>query len=303
MLPSLATTIELEDLTYPIIMQPKIDGVRGWNPDGRLLGRSMEEHANKYVTQRYSAALFAGCDGELHFGNPCANSVCRATTSAINTIGGKPDVHWTLFDLVTRETFWKPYEQRLIDLQCFVQRLEKELPSMAQGIAVIPSSVVHSLDEVLELERHYTDAGYEAVCFRRPDAVFRSGRLPPQISGVLRYKRFEDREGIITGLIEGQINNNIQVYGADGYAKRSTHAENMVPSGTIASLVVRDLHTGKTHTVAKGKLTAAECANYFKNPELILGRTCTYRSFPRGVMNQLRWPTFRNFRAASDLEK
>ena len=68
MLPSLATTLtNLKTLPFPLIVQPKIDGVRGWNPKGILLGRSMETHANKYTTNRFSSAELAGMDRVIGF--------------------------------------------------------------------------------------------------------------------------------------------------------------------------------------------------------------------------------------------
>lgn len=303
MLPSLATTVtKLEALRFPLIVQPKIDGVRGWNPNGNLLGRSMEPHANKHTTLLFSSAHLAGRDGELHVGSPFSDEVCRATTSAVNTIAGEPAVTWALFDLVTRDTFFLPYEERLNKLMDVVRREHERTEEMVP-YKVIHSMKVHCLDELLELDAGFIQQGYEGTIIRKPGDVFRSGRLPEEVASVLRLKRFTDREGKIIGLIEGALNNNMQTFGADGYAKRSTHAANMAPSGTIGSLIIEDLETKEVHTISKGKLTAAECRNYFLHQHLILGRICTYRSFPRGALSKLRWPTFRNFRAASDMEK
>lgn len=303
MLPSLATTLtNLKALPFPLIVQPKIDGVRGWNPKGILLGRSMETHANKYTTNRFSSAELAGMDGELYVGSPFSDEVCRATTSAVNTIAGQPPVVWALFDMVTRETFFKPYEDRLSHLMEFVYA-RSLYAGPDKSIHVMPSRKVKTLDELLEIDEEHINTGYEGTIVRKPGDVFRSGRLPEEIASVLRMKRFTDREARIIGIIEGSTNNNMQTFGADGYAKRSTHAENMVPSGTIGALIVEDLETGDVHTVSKGKLSHRECKNYFQHQHLIIGRICTYRSFPRGSLNKLRWPTFRNFRAQSDMEK
>ena len=303
MLPSLATTLtNPKALTFPLIVQPKIDGVRGWNPKGTLLGRSMEPHANKYTTNRFSSAELAGMDGELYVGSPFSDEVCRATTSAVNTIAGQPQVVWALFDMVTRETFFKPYEDRLSHLMEFVHK-RSFYAGPDKTIHVMPSRKVKTLDELLEVDEEHINLGYEGTIVRKPYDVFRSGRLPEEAASVLRMKRFTDREARIIGIIEGSTNNNMQTFGADGYAKRSTHAANMVPSGTVGALVVEDLETGEVHTVSKGKLSHRECKNYFQHQHLILGRICTYRSFPRGSLNKLRWPTFRNFRAQSDMEK
>jgi hypothetical protein len=100
----------------------------------------------------------------------------------------------------------------------------------------------------------------------RPQAwydVFRSGRLPEEVASVLRLKRFTDREGKIIGLIEGALNNNMQTFGADGYAKRSTHAANMAPSGTIGALISR----------GPGDQRGAHCLQREAQPPLSAGTT------------------------------
>lgn len=60
--PMLATNAEISKLKFPLIIQPKIDGVRGWNPKGELLGRSMEPHANLFTTATFSGDCFAGLE-------------------------------------------------------------------------------------------------------------------------------------------------------------------------------------------------------------------------------------------------
>jgi len=301
--PMLATNAEISKLKLPLILQPKIDGVRGWNPKGELLGRSMEPHANLFTTAKFSGAPFLGLDGELTVGDVTDDSVCRATTSKLSRIAGTPEVHWNLFDMVTRETFFLPYIERLKQLQYHINELKHRGTSAADKLSIVPWALVYNLTQLYNLETYYTNMGYEGVILRNPLGVWRSGKCTPASNALLRIKRFEDREGKIFAVYEGQINNNPPTWGANGKTKRSTHAENMEASGIIGSLGVVDLETGKAVTVSKGKMTAAECLRYFRQQKLIIDRICTYRIYPKGGVSKPRFPTFRNFRAESDMEK
>ena len=37
-------------VTFPCIVQPKIDGVAAYNRNGKLVGRSLKQHENKFTT-------------------------------------------------------------------------------------------------------------------------------------------------------------------------------------------------------------------------------------------------------------
>ena len=297
--PSLAITMQLELLRFPLICTPKIDGVRGWAPYGSILCRSMDPPANLHTRKLFNSPELIGCDGELCVGDPWNDSACRNTTSALNSIGGTPNVIWHLFDYVTRETFFQTYAHRLDKLQDFLYRIQQE--EFASKLAYVPHEWAHNLDELLEIEKRYVEQGYEGLVARSPDSLWRQGRASATNQSYLRLKRFEDREGEIVELLEGSNNNNPLTYSTTGYAKRSTHAENMVPSGKVGSLVLKDLASGKLVTVSKGKLTAVECERYWKNPELIIGSIGTYRTFPRGSVKLPRHPTLQNIRARFDI--
>ena len=299
--PSLAVTMQLDALRFPLICSPKIDAVRGWAPYGRILGRSMEPPANKRIQALFNSPLLAGCDGELCAGEPWHDSACRVTTSVINSINGADDVMWHLFDYINRKTFFLGYAHRLEELHSFLIGVQDE--PFARHLTYVPTEWAYNLEQLLEIERRYTDIGYEGLIARSPDSMYRPGRATISNQAYLRLKRFEDREGEVVRLLEGTNNNNQLTYDARGYAKRSTHAENMVPSGKVGSLVLRDLKDNKLVTVSRGKLTAAECERYWKAPELIVGSIATYRIFPRGSVNLPRHPTLQNIRSRFDLDR
>ena len=146
--PSLAVTMQLELLKFPLICTPKIDGVRGWAPYGSILCRSMEPPANLHTRKLFNNPLLIGCDGELCVGDPWNDSACRNTTSALNSIGGTPNVIWHLFDYVTRETFFQTYANRLDRLQDFLYSIQgEEFSSRLRHVVFLGGChMLHGLD-------------------------------------------------------------------------------------------------------------------------------------------------------------
>ncbi len=98
--PMLAEDYVESKLKFPLIAQPKIDGVRGLNLEGQLTGRSLKAHKNLYTTAFFSQKPFKGLDGELAAQAETHPDLCRLTTSAVGTIDGEPFTLWHCFDLI-----------------------------------------------------------------------------------------------------------------------------------------------------------------------------------------------------------
>ena len=94
----LAEDFDESKLIFPLIAQPKIDGVRGLNMLGTLTGRSLKTHKNVYTTKFYSQSCLIGFDGELAANSETHPDLCRITSSALSTIAGEPFTLWWLFD-------------------------------------------------------------------------------------------------------------------------------------------------------------------------------------------------------------
>ena len=108
----LAEDFEADKLVFPVLVQPKIDGVRGVVSDaGVLTGRSLKLHGNRYATQRFSEERFAGLDGELTLGTVLNHDdLCRSTRSALASYDGEPDIYFNVFDLIDKHTIMLTYD-------------------------------------------------------------------------------------------------------------------------------------------------------------------------------------------------
>lgn len=308
--PMLADDADLEKLVFPAIWQPKIDGVRAYHP-GQFLARSMEPHANRFTANFFNNPMLQGFDGELaaeHHQNP---RLCSLTTSATNTHAGEPFVLWWLFD-----DFSNPdvgYLQRFHDMCKRVEVIKQFDPALGQRLRIVECRIVKNLDEFLALHAAGVEAGYEGSIYRRIDGLHKDGRSTNREGGLLRVKPFTEDECRITRLEEGRTNGNEQTTGANGKAKRSTHAENMVPNGmlgayygvTIKDIVVNNgkkiIPKGTEVKVSAGKMDHGQRKYAMEHPEEFIGTIGKFQHFPKGVKDKIRFPTHQSFRAATDL--
>lgn len=298
--PMLASDAVEKKIILPCLAQPKIDGVRGWNPNGNMLARSMKPHGNHYTRKFFSEPRYTGLDGELAASDERDPLLCTKTTSATSTRKGEPFLLWHCFDLIRQDTILLPYEERYKALQHAVDHIGGHL-------RLIPSHLCKSMKEILEWEELWLDAGYEGIILRNPKGMHKQGRSTPTEGGLLRIKRFIEEEARVIGVTEGFRNDNIAQQNELGQSFRSSHQENKVPNGRIGSLqciILKDselFKAGQEITVSPGLLTHAECEYFFQHQEEILGRIIKFKHFARGVKDKPRFPTFQSFRALTDM--
>lgn len=309
----LASDVVEKKLKFPLIAQPKIDGVRGGNMLGELTGRSGKKHANLYTTQLFSQLECLGFDGELAAQDEHHPDLCRLTASALNTVEGQPFTLWWLFDWIHPGTFDKPYAVRLEMLQKKVWYLQQVNAFEAWGrLRVMPSVTVHTMAELNALDEKHLELGFEGTCTRDPNGMHKQGRSTATEGGLLRMKQFIEEEAIVVEIEEGQANQNEATLDPHGYTERSTHQENMVPNGMVGAMICRSLKDvvwqGKTIIqrdqlikVAAGRMSHDERRDYFLNSHKLIGQTIKYQFSPKGIKDKPRFPTFQSIRMQSDI--
>lgn len=301
MLPMLAHDYVASKLRFPLLLQPKIDGVRGLNLLGTLTGRSLKTHKNKFTTEFYSHPSCLGLDGELAANEETHPDLCRLTTSAVGTIAGEPFLLWHPFDFVNSGSLLLPYHRRLELLESHYKLMVAHAPQIANRVKPIKTIVVNNSDDMHHQEVLWLAAGYEGAIIRDPDGLYKQGRSTPTEGGLLRIKRFAEAEAVVSRVIEGDENLNEAKVNETGHTSRSSHQENMVPNGMVGALECVDCKTGKTITVAAGRMTHVERKHFFEHPELIINKTIKYKTFLKGVKDLPRFPTYQCIRVESDL--
>src|SRR5262249_7923983 len=94
--PMLAATLEdVEAVNYPVLVSPKIDGIRCLIHDGQPVTRKLKPIPNHYV--RHKLQGLPPFDGEITVG-PMDAGMFDRTQSAIMSHDGEPDFTYWVFD-------------------------------------------------------------------------------------------------------------------------------------------------------------------------------------------------------------
>lgn len=296
----------LDALPYPMAMFIKYDGVRTLHLGGNY-GRSMKLHANPHLQSVFNKPEYFGFDSEGIVGDPLAPNCISVSSGAYSRKKDKPkegkfvkvDAVCYVFDDFTFPN--EPYKDRYARAHQRVTMLRAADSSAPFRMAEM--FIVHNKEELLALLDKTEGDGHEGMIGRSLHGKYKYGRATPKEMTFLRFKRFEEREGVIESCEEGSTNTNEAKRNELGRTERSTKKEGMVPNGQIASLMVRDLKTGKLEKIAAGKMTDAEAAHWFANFDEIKGQIAKYKVFSKGTGNftKPRFPTFQCIRSKEDM--
>lgn len=300
-----------DKLVFPLIGQPKVDGVRALNLTGKLTARSLKPFKNKYLTSRFSHSALIGFDGEMAAERETHPDLCRLTTSATGTILGEPYVLWWLFDYVTVENRNAGYEHRMLQLAERVRQIVGEAPHLHPHLRIMPSKVLHSLEELLAYDDENLIAGYEGTVLCGADMPHKDGRAGKKLFK-WRIKRFVDFEFQVHTIFEGEENQNEAQINELGNTFRSSHQENKVANGMVGAMlgtVLADVFDGDTLLFSKGqevrvgagRLTHDQRRHYFINQNEFKSLIHKAKFFPKGIKDKPRFPTWQTFRNAEDM--
>lgn len=293
--PMKAENAVLSKIQFPVLIQPKIDGVRGLIVNGQLRTRTLKPFGNKFIQRELSRLEFSGLDGELYLGSDmCSPSLCRDTTSALNSYQGSPKITFMVFDDISPGTIEKTYLHRLKTARDRVRELVARNPSQVD-ITLVQSKLVESLEDLEDFETSWIDRGAEGIILRDPHGLYKNGRSTVREGGFLRIKRFADMEVTVIDLVEAQENQNEAMINHLGYTERSSHQDFKVGKGMVGALICKT-DNGQIIRVGPGNMTESERILFWHQPERILNKRATIKYFPHGMLNAPRFPTFKHLR-------
>jgi len=309
--PQLAEDAILDQVRFPCIVQPKIDGVRAMNLQGTLTGRSLDPFEGFRITEYFSRPEFIGFDGEMTLGSKpnCTERLCSMTTGAMGRFKGvteMADLHWWVFDYLPDPSL--PYQSRYTLLSMKVEELNHP------RVHLVPRRMIFDLPDLKFWIGEYAGAGWEGTIIRNPGAPYKEGRATKKGQELWRVKPWADAEILVTGITEGEINGNVAKKNTLGRTERSSAKAGMIPNGQVGSiqgLMIKDFHdpfTGKLLfekglpiTVGSGEMTVEDATRYFRNPEHIVGRLVKFKHMTHGVKDKPRFPTYISHRLAQDM--
>lgn len=312
MKPHLACDADLDTITLPKIILPKIDGVRGINLFGGMTGRSLKQHKNRFTTSIFSHSGMLGFDGELAAAELTHPNLCSLTTSAVGTIQGEPFVTWNVFDYIRPETYRMPYRERIMQLDRELFKLQADGVPYSERIRMVDFWTASTLEDLLAAHEYFLAKGYEGTIARDPEGIHKNGRCTDREQAYLRLKPFIDAEIVVTRLEEGETNNNEATTNALGQTERSSHKANMVPNGMVGAMygnLLEDLiyrgtllfPKGMEVKVSAGKLTHAQRKFFWENPNQLVGSVVKFQTLPIGIKDKPRMGTYQSHRLRSDM--
>lgn len=290
MLAAKATDAELQQLKWPMLLSPKIDGIRAVVVNGQLLSRTLKPIRNRHTQTLFGRPELEGLDGELVVGNPYDKNLMQQTSSGVMSYDGRPDVKYFVFDKWDMDSSFNVRLCLSLDYLCRTPQTYH-----------VKHTLIHSYEEMLFYEQFYLTQGYEGVMLRHPLGPYKQNRSTLREAYLVKVKRFEDGEAAITGYEPLLRNLNEAQVDERGYTKRSHSLEGKVSDEALGKVFVRDLATGVEFSVGSG-FTEAQRYDLWETREVLAGRVIKYKSFKNaGVKDAPRHPIFLGFRDVEDL--
>ena len=228
--PMLASDCEgdVSKLRFPIVVSPKIDGIRCVIVNGKALTRSLKPIPNKALRERLEAnTALDGLDGELVIDG----ATFQETTSAVMSHDGDSSrVRFHVFDCINVPA--SPFHIRLVSAQMKVRTANTEC------VVEVPHVLVNNKEELLGYESDALAAGYEGVMLRDPNGKYKHGRSTLKEGGLVKLKRFADAEAVIIGFEERMHNGNEAYTDELGRTKRSSAQAGKVGRGDLGAFVL-----------------------------------------------------------------
>jgi ATP-dependent DNA ligase len=246
-------------LQYPIYVQPKLDGyrclaycdtstmeVRFYSRKGKEfahLGHIREYLESWMITQKFRESFYL--DGELFIpesGEPEAELIYKLRSylgkkelSRENEIQQRV-IHYHLFDAYFPNDPSRSFEKRWDWIQnnfAIRQRANKNHTKKSNNnqspIELVPTILVHSQAELLELRDHYLSRGSEGIIVRKLEGIYRVGY---KSQNVLRSKKIFSNKFIISNFLEAKGKNKGSVIWVFK-CKKSNRTFQARPMGTM----------------------------------------------------------------------
>ena len=284
-----ASCDDIDQLKYPLLATPKIDGIRCIIIDGVAMSRSLKPIPNRYIQSIIGRADFNGLDGELLVGD-----TFQQATSGIMSSDGEPDFTYHVFDLWDRAG--ATYYDRDEDLRLHVAVLASPRVVALQTVAIT------SREELDTYSAEQLALGHEGIMVRSPSSPYKQGRATFKEGFLTKIKPFEDSEATVVGFEERMHNANTATTNALGRTERSSHKENLVPMGTLGALICSNQAKwpGVTFNIGTG-FDDATRAYIWANRDRAIGTTAKFKYQAIGTVDKPRIPVFEGFRSAEDM--
>lgn len=282
MKPMLSATLEdIQAVKYPVVVSPKLDGIRCLIIGGNAYSRNMKPIPNAFVQRTIGWPTMNGLDGELIVGDPKAPDCYRVTNSGVMSHAGEPKFIFYVFDDFSdpRRSFTTRFEDAKRKVSNFGGKFVRMVPHVQKS----------NPEELHEYEAQHIIAGYEGVMGRSLDGFYKHGRATMREGSLWKLKRFTDGDYRVIGMQEQMHNANEAKIDALGRTERSSHKENLSGKGTMGAFTAMDTQTGVEFNIGTG-FTDDERQDIWDNWPRDLNTLRKYKSLAVGVKDKPRHP-------------
>lgn len=281
-----------EKLPYPLLVSPKIDGIRGANQGGVVYSRTLKPLPSFQVQDEFCECLFG--DGEIIEGCITDFDVYNRTQSHVMSRDKPGDLSYNVFDCCDTKIAQRPFEERLE----LIERLVKEwaLPN----VFFVAHELVENYDELLAYEERNLVLGFEGIMMRTPWGHYKHNRATYLDQLIYKLKRFTDDEGLLLDVLPAMENNNPQVENELGRLKRSK-AKAGLTVGNIAGKLILSWQ-GIELEIGLGNFSHEQRRDLLVNRLKYIGKVfIKFRYFGHGVKDLPRQPRALGFRDLMDM--
>jgi DNA ligase 1 len=280
--PQLASS-EIPDIytqvTWPKIIQPKLDGICCLAVNGVAMSRTMKPIPNKFIQKFFADNNLHGLHGELMI-----KGDFNDVQSGVMRVEGEPDFYYVVYD---RWDSTETYLKRVYSCDPIIESLG------AGRVTDIDVVSVGSPEECEKMLGLYLAEGFEGAMLRDPDSLYKQGRHTLKSQALMKLKQFFDSEATIIGFEEKMHNENEKTKDERGYSKRSQKKEGMVPAGTLGALIVKwedvEFKIGSGYTDDQRQ-------ELWDNKESLLGKLTTFKFQELSKYGIPRFPVFKCIR-------
>lgn len=224
--PMLASPANLDIVKFPVLASPKLDGIRCVVHEGQAKSRMLKPIPNHYVRETLSSPGVHNLDGEIvTFTDGKLDDFNTTQSKVMSQDGEVEDFVFYAFDHFGSPAL--PFAERHLRVPYATDRYQRKLPH----------ELVQNLEDLHKLCEQHIQLGYEGTMIRSPNGLYKFGRSTAREQGLLKIKRFHDAEAVVVGLTELMRNGNEATTNALGRTERSSHKANMIPSGTMGTIV------------------------------------------------------------------
>lgn len=279
------------DIVFPLLVTPKIDGIRALIINGQLVSRSFKPIPNVTIRRALENILPEGADGEITCGDSLYN-----TTSVVMS----ENVDYTGFTFSWFDWAYDVNASYIDRVNAIVKYMHTHDKTNVYNCSIVPliPQEVKNINELEQLKTNALNMGYEGVVARIPSGIYKCGRSTIKEGLMIKVKSYADCEAEIVGTEELMRNVNEEEQDNFGNVKRSSSLNGMVKGNTLGAIVAMTPEY-EIFKIGTG-FTADERDALWVNRDNIIGHFVKYKCAGTGSKNVPRNPVFLAIRHKDD---